>query len=365
MDLEAIAVGEASIPACDRDWVTWSGIIAKVIRHLGGSSAPAAGAGSIDVGPALEPARQEWEKQYTERFSTVPRQDEHHAFAEGFKAGLRATPAPVSAAPLTDEQYQEILRPILSRKGMQYYLNGDAITLDPSDYRAIIDRARASLPPSAGAPETAVVQRIRDMCNGATGNQIRAALDGMLSAGAPVSAAEQERIQDMRKLAEVIPGRNPDGVHLSPAGRERAAQVIASAAQPARQQEAEQASCKVCNGTRAIAGPIGDPPSECDACSDQSPADGQELPALPKPWRERVKLDALHDSYRTSESLRAAEAEIADWRALTMQRLDDLPRPLRVVRRSDMSVEVGFRSCAEASRFERAIAAKQAGKEGS
>jgi hypothetical protein len=44
-------------------------------------------------------------------------------------------------APLTDEQYQEILRPVLSRYGMQRFLNGDEITLNPSDYRAIIDRS--------------------------------------------------------------------------------------------------------------------------------------------------------------------------------------------------------------------------------
>ena len=59
-----------------------------------------------------------------------------------------------SQAPMTDEQYQEVLRPVLSRYGMQRYLNGDSITLDPSDYRAIIDRAalaRAPLP-AQGAP---------------------------------------------------------------------------------------------------------------------------------------------------------------------------------------------------------------------
>lgn len=33
-DLESVALGEAEVSAVDRDWVTWSGIIAKVIRHL-------------------------------------------------------------------------------------------------------------------------------------------------------------------------------------------------------------------------------------------------------------------------------------------------------------------------------------------
>jgi hypothetical protein len=53
------------------------------------------------------------------------------------------------AAPLTDEQYQEVLRPVLSRKGMQRYLNGDPIELDPSDYRTIIDRAALACAPLA------------------------------------------------------------------------------------------------------------------------------------------------------------------------------------------------------------------------
>jgi hypothetical protein len=53
----------------------------------------------------------------------------------------RAIPPLTAPAPLTDEQYQEILRPVLSRYGMQRFLNGDEITLNPSDYRAIIDRA--------------------------------------------------------------------------------------------------------------------------------------------------------------------------------------------------------------------------------
>jgi len=54
---------------------------------------------------------------------------------------------------LTDEQYQEVLRPVLSRYGMQRFLNGDEITLNPSDYRAIIERARRAAPapaPTAG-----------------------------------------------------------------------------------------------------------------------------------------------------------------------------------------------------------------------
>lgn len=42
---------------------------------------------------------------------------------------------------LLDAQYQEILRPILSHVGMRRYLNADPIELDPSDYRAIINRA--------------------------------------------------------------------------------------------------------------------------------------------------------------------------------------------------------------------------------
>ena len=56
-------------------------------------------------------------------------------------AGASPAAAEKPTGDLTDEQYQEILRPVLSRYGMQRYLNGDEITLDPSDYRAIIDRA--------------------------------------------------------------------------------------------------------------------------------------------------------------------------------------------------------------------------------
>ena len=52
---------------------------------------------------------------------------------------------------LTDEQYQEILRPVLSRYGMQRYLNGDEITLNPSDYRAIIDGTRNTTAPTPAA----------------------------------------------------------------------------------------------------------------------------------------------------------------------------------------------------------------------
>ncbi|NRR28853.1 hypothetical protein HSX11_01520 [Oxalobacteraceae bacterium] len=51
-------------------------------------------------------------------------------------------PTAVMVGDLSDEQYQEVLRPILSREGMRRYLNSDPITLDPSDYRAIIDAAR-------------------------------------------------------------------------------------------------------------------------------------------------------------------------------------------------------------------------------
>lgn len=97
---------------------------------------------------------------------------------------LRAATAPVSAVPLSDEEYQEILRPVLSRKGMQCYLNADAITLDPSDYRAIIDRARASLPPSAGAP----------FVHAPYGFEINEFGDSV-PAGAPVSAAEPKTVE--------------------------------------------------------------------------------------------------------------------------------------------------------------------------
>lgn len=44
-------------------------------------------------------------------------------------------------------------------------------------------------------------------------------------------------------------------------------------------------TCAECNGTRRIAGPVGDPPSECEACLDQEPpstaSEVGELPPLP------------------------------------------------------------------------------------
>ena len=42
-DLEAVALGEAAVPAVDRDWITWAGVIAKVIRHLQGRVPEATG----------------------------------------------------------------------------------------------------------------------------------------------------------------------------------------------------------------------------------------------------------------------------------------------------------------------------------
>lgn len=59
--------------------------------------------------------------------------------ADALVAGDRVDSANV--VKLTDEQYLKILEPVLSRYGMQRYLNGDEITLDPSDYRAIINAA--------------------------------------------------------------------------------------------------------------------------------------------------------------------------------------------------------------------------------
>lgn len=44
---------------------------------------------------------------------------------------------------MSDAQYQEILGPVLSKTGMLSYSSGDAIELDPSDFRTIIDRAIA------------------------------------------------------------------------------------------------------------------------------------------------------------------------------------------------------------------------------
>jgi hypothetical protein len=68
-----------------------------------------------------------------------------------------ATTARANGEALTDTQYQEILRPVLSRHGMQRYLNANDITLDPSDYRAIIDRAitfyRVPAPSREAAPQ--------------------------------------------------------------------------------------------------------------------------------------------------------------------------------------------------------------------
>lgn len=83
-------------------------------------------------------------------------EDSESDYKDGYNRAIRAAAALASPADtlvagdkvdsanvvkLTDEQYLKILEPVLSRYGMQRYLNGDEITLDPSDYRAIINAA--------------------------------------------------------------------------------------------------------------------------------------------------------------------------------------------------------------------------------
>lgn len=105
--------------------------------------------------------------------------------------------APVQGG-LTDEQYQEILRPILSRAGMSCYLNADSITLDPSDYRAIIDSAIEQHVIASQISEPIRTWQERLLRNGNMGNEqyfmeceiadLRAALG---RAAAPVAASDE------------------------------------------------------------------------------------------------------------------------------------------------------------------------------
>lgn len=85
--------------------------------------------------------------------------------ADYVKAQIAARAPAGNAGALTDEQYQEVLRPILSRKGMQRYLNGALIELDPSDFRAIIDCARSGNAAAVGAVgqdrQTELAKRLR------------------------------------------------------------------------------------------------------------------------------------------------------------------------------------------------------------
>jgi len=113
---------------------------------------------------------------------------------------------------LTDEQYQEVLRPVLSRYGMQRFLNGDEITLNPSDYRAIIERARATQPvaaPTAGDSILTWEDRrdtfIEKFPNSGLGNlyfakqeiaELRAALANQ---PAPLDADEMTRLRRLMK----------------------------------------------------------------------------------------------------------------------------------------------------------------------
>lgn len=73
-------------------------------------------------------------------------------------ARIESAAAPATASgdelpPLSDAEYQSILGPVLSREGMRRYRNADPLNLDPSDLRAMIDRARAAV--SAATKPTA------------------------------------------------------------------------------------------------------------------------------------------------------------------------------------------------------------------
>jgi len=69
--------------------------------------------------------------------------------------------------PLSDAEYQSILGPVLSREGMRRYRNADPLNLDPSDLRAMIDRARAAVS-AATKPTTEqiadVIERLIGAC---------------------------------------------------------------------------------------------------------------------------------------------------------------------------------------------------------
>jgi hypothetical protein len=208
---------------------------------------------------------------------------------------LRAAPAPVSAVPLV-KALGELLGAATNEQRFKAAAGA----------RAALTEYRASLPPSAGAPADNLQRAAGITATWPEWKRGYKLTKHSEAAGAPVSAADQGRPADAhvprlqpRYVARSVDGKQhdtgrverADGGFLASTYSVEEAQYIAdalnfatehrAAAQPARQQEAEQAACKVCNGIRAIAGPIGDPPSECDACSDQSPADGQELPALP------------------------------------------------------------------------------------
>lgn len=76
------------------------------------------------------------------------------------RAASGATASGDELPSLSDFDYQEILGPVLSREGMRRYRNGDPLNLDPSDLRAMIDRARAAV--SAATKPTADLPRPSD-----------------------------------------------------------------------------------------------------------------------------------------------------------------------------------------------------------
>lgn len=58
------------------------------------------------------------------------------------------------------DEMRDLLEPILSRLGMRRYLNGDSLTLDPSDIRDIIKAARAIV---SSAPGPGLTERVTEL----------------------------------------------------------------------------------------------------------------------------------------------------------------------------------------------------------
>ncbi len=112
-DLRTIEDGTTEFPVEHRDWRTEAGVLARIIEHL---------------------------------------------VARIESAAAPATASGDELPPLSDAEYQSILGPVLSREGMRRYRNADPLNLDPSDLRAMIDRARAAV--SAATKPTADLSRL-------------------------------------------------------------------------------------------------------------------------------------------------------------------------------------------------------------
>lgn len=153
MDLEAIAMGEASIPACDRDWVTWSGIIAKVIQHLGGAPAP------VSDAPAAGDDERRFDKMtgaFYRQHTRLPTLPEIFAFAHacGVAEGMqRASITPEARVAMAEAKAEaaDVARGIAEVKAM---LGAPVIAAEQADathaLEDLADAAHAQADDGAG-----------------------------------------------------------------------------------------------------------------------------------------------------------------------------------------------------------------------